>query len=658
MECSWVFHNSYDAYFRAPFGAVPCRTKITLRLEIEDPLFSGSAAVRVRRQGAGTEHINMDLYQDREERKVFQAEIAAPEDPGWLWYYFVIEKEGMVFYYGNNGEKLGGQGELWMGSYPPEYQITVYREGPPPPQWFREGIIYQIFADRFFAGSGGQALHMKKGCFIHDRWEDTPVYFQHPYTGAYIFDFFGGNLEGVKEKLPYLKEMGVSIIYFNPIFQSPSNHKYDTGDYHQIDPMLGTNEIFQDLCQRAREMGIQIILDGVFSHTGSDSIYFNKEGNYPDLGAYQSQESPYYPWYRFEEFPRKYDCWWGIETLPNVNEMEPSYREFIIDGPDSVLRYWIKQGAKGWRLDVADELPDEFIAGFRKVMKETDPAAVLIGEVWEDASNKVSYGNWRQYLLGDELDSVMNYPFRNILIHFVLGLKDGWKTHQALMSLSENYPRYHFYTTMNLLGSHDVARILTVLGEAPLESSLPKPEQAMFRLAPEQKELAVRRLKLLCLWQMTFPGVPAVYYGDEAGMEGYDDPLNRGTYPWGKENMELVDWYQRVICLRNRYQVLRTGAWFPVYAQGDVYGYVRKITNHRDLFHEQAKNGTALILLNRNPREKVSVPVHVGRWCPQEMKDLLAEKEVGFHGEWEEICLGPLEGKLYVKEEDHETEQG
>ena len=317
------------------------------------------------------------------------------------------------------------------------YQITVYNHElvSSYQKWFREGIIYQIFVDRFYNGNkAGIVHHPKRNSFIYSHWDDTPMYIRNQAGQVIRWDFFGGNLLGVKKKLRYLKELGISIVYLNPIFESPSNHKYDTADYLNVDPMFGDNQLFADLCDAARELGISIILDGVFSHTGSDSIYFNKDGKYPSIGAYQSKDSPYYSWYRFKHFPNDYETWWGIETLPNVNELEPSYLQFMIEGENSVVKHWHHLGTKGWRLDVADELPDPFIQALRRQLQELDPASIVIGEVWEDASNKISYEKRRGYLLGNELDSVTNYPFRNILIEFIQEKKTAEETHLALMT--------------------------------------------------------------------------------------------------------------------------------------------------------------------------------------------------------------------------------
>lgn len=649
MYHQWIFHNSHEIFFRSPFGAVACEEKISLSLEINCRDFVEAVFLRLWKYDKEEEVISMSLTENQGDRKTYKVQISAPSRPSLLWYYFIVNKDGRTYYYGNNSRNLGGVGQIYNYA-PPSYQVTVYKQGTSTPNWFKETIMYQIFVERFCNGNGdGEIENLKENSFVYtDWWEDIPVYRRDPATGRILsFDFFGGNLLGVLKKLPYLKELGISVIYFNPIFEALSNHKYDTGDYHQVDPMFGDNQLFQKLCKKAEAMGISIILDGVFSHTGSDSIYFNREGNYPSLGAYQSKDSVYYPWYRFEQYPNQYECWWGVDSLPNVNEMEPSYQDFIINSENSVIRYWMKLGAKGWRLDVADELPDQFIKNLRQVMKEINQESILIGEIWEDASNKISYHQFREYLLGEELDSTMNYPLRNIFLEFMLGRKAAWETHLALMNLYENYPLDHFYSAMNLIGSHDVPRVLTLLGDAPPEHSLSKEEQGNFYLSQEQRSLAIARLKLLALIQMTFPGVPHIYYGDEVGLEGYADPLNRRTYPWGREDQELLNWYKQIIALRNNCDALKTGEWIPVYAQGDVYGYIRRIKQGRDLFGQNRENGLFLLLFNRNIKEEVTVLLDLKQWEKESFVDLLEGKQEAelVNGKLN-ILLRPLEGKV------------
>lgn len=603
---SWIVHDSQDSFYRYPFGAVPCGTKVLLRLKVYCQDEIEGAFLHCRRNEGDIDLTMRAAEQQSDGGRVFEADLSAPAVPGLLWYYFYLVIHGRVYYYGNNHQQLGGLGTI-KEEIPPSYQITVYQGDFTVPAWFSKSVMYQIFVDRFCNGNkDGHVLNPKKGSLIHGTWDDTPLYVREPETHAIRrWTFFGGNLEGIVQKLPYLKELGISVIYLNPIFEASSNHKYDTGDYLKIDPMYGNNETFRHLCEEAKKQGIGIILDGVFSHTGSDSVYFNREGSYNSVGAYQSKNSPYYKWYRFTDHPHAYESWWGIGTLPNVDELEPSYKEFIIDGKDSVVRYWMRMGTKGWRLDVADELPDEFIKDLRKTMKEMDPESVLIGEVWEDASNKVSYGQNRAFLWGEELDSVMNYPFRRAVLDFMLQRKDAREMHQQLMSLYENYPREAFYSAMNLVGSHDVARILTLLGEGRPGEHINESQKEKERLSPAQRELGIKRLKLLVLLQMTFPGVPCIYYGDEAGLEGYADPYNRGPYPWGKEDQDLLSWYKKTIALRNASPALQDGDWRMLVACEDVYGYLR--------FKDQEE---VAVFLNRHPvkEQTISVSLRAGSW--------------------------------------------
>jgi 4-alpha-glucanotransferase len=576
-----VYHNSHDTYYRNPFGAVPLGTPIKLKVKVIADIPVQDCVLRLWEQGCRERLINMNLIKIKQQGEkiwqLFETTYTPPEAPGLVWYYFRIKIDNRFFFYGNNRENLGGAGELKLHE-PPSYQITVYKPSPVP-RWFKNGVMYQIFVDRFCKGEDEaltpgvkESIAREKG-LLHLNWYDTPFYLKDDKGRIRRWTFFGGNLAGVREKLDYLQELGISIIYFNPIFEAVSNHKYDTADYLKIDGMFGDEKIFRELIQEAGERGIYVILDGVFSHTGCDSIYFNRCGRFPGKGAYQSPDSPYAKWYTFLDDCQTYACWWGVDDLPNVNEMEPSYRDFIYRGENSVIRHWMKTGVKGWRLDVADELPDDFIKEIRIFLKAADPEAVLIGEVWEDASNKISYGKLREYLWGEELDSTMNYPLRSIFLDFMLEKKDAFVTHRRIMSLYENYPRENFYAAMNLIGSHDRERILTLLGEAPDAEKLTEREKEKFRLEGTARKLGIKRLKLLSLMQMTFPGVPCIYYGDEAGMEGYADPYNRGTYPWGFEDQELISWYKRIIRLRREYGVIQEGEFSSFYQGKDVYGY-------------------------------------------------------------------------------------
>ncbi|WP_378951682.1 bifunctional glycogen debranching protein GlgX/4-alpha-glucanotransferase [Pelosinus sp. sgz500959] len=650
MNEKFITHDSQMEFFRSPFGAVCCHEQLLLRLKIQDLDESSAVVLRLWQDGSGEEKIQMQRIEEQGEEQLYQIKFNAPSRPSIVWYYFIITIQDKVYYYGNDPDQLGGIGRLYE-TIPPAYQITVYKKGAVTPDWFKEGVMYQIFPDRFYNGLD-QVLSPKANSVIHGSWNNNPYYIRDVDTGRIVYyDFFGGNLQGVITKLPYLKELGISVIYFNPIFSSPSNHRYDTGDYKTVDSMLGNNEIFAELCAKGKEHGIAVILDGVFSHTGSDSIYFNRDGNYPEVGAYQSKESPYYSWYRFDDYPNKYESWWGVDTLPNVEENEPSYIDFIIESKESVIRHWLLLGAKGWRLDVADELPDSFIQKIYKTMKETDQDSVLIGEVWEDASNKKSYGELRQYLQGEEMDSVMNYPFRKITLDFMLGAIDAYSVHRSFMSLAENYPIQNFYAMMNLIGSHDVPRILTLLGEAPPYETMTVAELARYRLPKEKRKLGIARLKMMVLWQMTFPGIPSVYYGDEAGLEGYKDPFNRGTYPWGQENSELLTWHKKMIALRNQYDVFKTGKWISIPGHQQVYAYIRTIRNGQDAFGKNKKDNTALVLLNQSC-SPITVQLSVRPWCYGMMLDLLNDNQkIKVVNGVISVYLEPLEGKVLLQVE-------
>jgi len=570
-----AYHNSHDLFYREPFGAVTCGQRITFRLKTFSTVPVEACLLRIwQKDGEITRSMRQTAVDNEEMMTLFEGDFEVPNSPGLIWYYFMIRVGSQTNYYGNNLKRHGGEGTLWEKE-PPSYQISVHKPVTVP-EWYKRGVMYQVFVDRFFNDQKNEFIYYpRKNTLLHADWSDSPLYIKDEKGRVTDWDFFGGTLQGVLEKLPFFKELGISILYFNPIFEAPSNHKYDTADYLQIDPMFGDDSVFERLLVTAQQVGISIILDGVFSHTGSDSIYFNKYNNYSSLGAYQTADSPYFEWYKFKANTQEYDSWWGVDSLPEVNEMNSSYREFIYGSEESVIQKWLNLGVAGWRLDVADELPDEFIKELRQAIKSTNSNAVLIGEVWEDASNKMSYGKQREYFSGDELDATMNYPFRASLLSFILGMSDSSVLHHEVMSIYENYPRENFYAAMNLIGSHDTIRILTLLGDAPIEQNLTKTEQRNFRLSPKAHQLAVQRLKLLSLVQMTFPGVPCIYYGDEAGVEGYSDPYNRGTYPWGKEDGEIMDWYRRIIRIRAEYEVLQTGDFKSFFFEPDVYGFAR-----------------------------------------------------------------------------------
>lgn len=564
MNVPAVF-DSRDAHCKKPYGALPCGKEWSLTCRPLSREGFTHCSVILRREFAGHEmEAEMPFSCFWEDRACFSLSLIPFQAPELVWYWFRFWRDdGTGCFLDKTGYRSEGDPIPW--------QLTVYEESPAP-AWFGEGVTYQIFPDRYCRLSLPDPSGLIGDRWIHENWEDAPAW--RPEDGEIKNrDFFGGSLEGVAAHLDDLAALGVESLYFCPIFESASNHRYNTADYRKIDPLLGTEEDFRRLCARAREKGIRVILDGVFNHTGSQSVYFNADGFYPTLGAAQSRESPYYDWFHFSEWPWAYDSWWGISTLPNVREDCPDYVNFIIEGEDSVVKHWLKAGASGWRLDVADELPDAFIEKLRSAVEETDPDALVLGEVWEDASNKISYSQRRRYLLGSELHGVMNYPFRTALLNYLLG-GGAEDFREAMETLRENYPPSAFFSALNFLGTHDTPRILTLLGGRPLPEG--RDAQSAFRLTPGERETALIRLRLAAAVLFTFPGSPMIYYGDEAGMEGAADPFNRGTYPWGREDRALLAWFAGLGTLRKNRPSLRRGGLHWLTADGPLLAYARE----------------------------------------------------------------------------------
>ena len=550
--------DSRDSRYKQPYGAVPSGTAV--RLSLRPPRTWGFSkgiliAYFEQREEERREVPMAWIGLDRD-RDVLQVELDTGDYVGLVWYSFRLE--GLD----------GRQKELGP------YQLTVYDGSEAVPEWFGKGVTYQIFPDRFRRTHVPDPTGMVGGRSVHTSWDEAPVYRPDANGEVRNRDFFGGNLAGVQEKLPYLRGLGVDTIYFCPVFEAPENHRYGTGDYEKIDPMLGTEEDFRALCDAAHALGMRVVLDGVFNHQGFVSRYFNGDGSYPGVGAAQSQDSPYYPWYHFSHWPDHYDSWWGIYSLPAVNESEPSYRQYIFGGEDGIIRRWLRAGADGWRLDVADELPDDFVHGIHAAARETKPDAVIIGEVWEDGSNKIAYGVRRRHILGGHCDGLMNYPFRNALLAFLLG-DDADHFRQAMETLRENYPPFAWHSAMNFLGTHDTPRILTLLGVGGDGKDHDKDWRAAFRMSGEQRQRGKARLRLGALVLFAFPGSPTIYYGDEAGMEGFEDPFNRGTYPWGREDEELLAWYTALGAARGALPALREGELAWVEARGRLLAFQR-----------------------------------------------------------------------------------
>ncbi len=604
-----LFHDSRDLVYRSPFGAVKTGTRIRLAVRAE-----------------GAQEVTLRCWQDdlgvilcpmkRKDGDMFSAEITAPDHGCLVWYFFIArDAEGNSQFYGNALDRLGGEGRAYDFE-PPSFQITVFKQAYVP-AWYKNAIVYQIFPDRFARGEERNAdlsavpLRNKNGAGqrLMKDWYATPSYDKNAEGEITVWDIYGGSLKGIKEKLSYLRSLGIGALYLNPVFEAASNHRYDTADYLHIDPALGTDEDFEDLCIEAATHGIRIILDGVFNHSGRDSRYFDYYGNYGNQGAWNNEDSPYRSWYCFKNEDPGYESWWGVKDLPNFNEDDPSFRSFIC-GNNGVIQRWIEAGASGFRLDVADELPDSFICDIRHAIKDRDPNALLLGEVWEDASNKESHGEKRRYFMGDELDGVMNYPLRTMLLDFAHGYTSSSILVRQLLCLKENYPPENFYACLNLLGSHDRTRLLTELG------------------AQEDPAKAKAAEKMLSALVYACPGVPCIYYGDEAGLTGGTDPENRAAYPWGREDHDLLAWYKMLGKLYHAHSALKNGSLRMLNLPEDVFGFVRENRTER-----------ILVLANRHHDKAQRIRVRVDA---SKIEELFSRRSFTPKGPFVDIKLPPL----------------
>ncbi len=551
-------------YHKSIIGAMAAGN--TLRLSVVLPRSFGVTCCRIilEKDGEDTKYVDMDWASTDGNEEWWTKELFFGEK-GVFFYHFSYDTS-----WGTTQLFRDGESQRASVSGKNVWQQTVYDPALVTPDAIKNGIIYQIFPDRF-RFSGIKKENVPADRILRSDWGSTPVW--EPDTDGKIKnnDFFRGDFKGIEEKLDHIAALGTSVIYLNPIGESHSNHRYDTADYLKPDPLLGTEEDFRSLVRAAHERGIRIILDGVYSHTGDDSVYFNKYGRYESAGAYGNESSQYRPWYTFKP-DGKYNCWWNIDTLPEVNEHDPSFADFIT-GENGVIRYWLALGADGFRLDVADELPDEFIDRAHKTIKDASRENYFLGEVWEDATNKISYGARRRYLLGGQFDGVMNYPFRTAVIDFVLSA-NAQRFMDEVYSVVLNYPPQALNACMNMLGTHDTPRILTVLTGLNLER-MSRSRQADIRLSDSQKSRAEQLIRMAVPLIFTLPGIPCVYYGDEAGMYGAKDPFNRGCYPWGHENGEILALYEYFGKIRKTYPVLREGGFYPLSSELGCVAYLR-----------------------------------------------------------------------------------
>ena len=568
MERILVFNPMYD---KIPQGGAEQEDTVRFELKIEKSyeLQLYKVALVIQKDGQKEVEYNMEKHTSTEQyaRYVYMHKFG---ETGIYWYYFIIEQKNGNRYFLHQGEDLNAEGT--------DKVYNKYMQLVTVPQKkvasFLGGTMYHIFVDRFCNKNADPKDY--EGKVYRKDWGGEV----NSYIGQKEIlnnEFFGGNFDGIVSKLDYLKELGVNTIYLSPIAKSNSNHKYDTGDYLTIAPEFGGEKAFVNLINKAKEKDIGIIIDGVYNHTGADSIYFNMYGNYNERGAYQSMQSPYYSWYTFDKYPNDYACWWDVKILPQINKDSEDFQNFICD---EVIPYYLDLGVYGIRFDVVDELSNAFVERIATKTKSYDRDILLIGEVWEDASNKFAYGVRKKYFEDNLLHSVMNYPIKDAIINYCLTGDENPFIYNIRL-IKDHYPKAVQDSLMNILGTHDTRRILSVLGtgDNSRESSYKK---TCYTLKPKEFALAKRRLKIASLLQFTIMGVPCIYYGDEVGLQGDNDPYNRRCFPWDNIDKELLDWYKTLAKIRKN-EAFKRGDFNVLYGEQGVLVYERNDLHDRVL---------------------------------------------------------------------------
>ncbi|MDX1995950.1 MAG: glycoside hydrolase family 13 protein, partial [bacterium] len=632
LNLNALLHDSRNDLYRTPVGAVPAGTTVTLRLRTAAGELD-AAAVRLFSSAAQTlSSLPMTRVTTTPDGfDLWEAQLAAGEGLTVYYYRFSLVKDGEIYLYEDDyatpeGEafeaRRGGAGIARSSTTNADYQIAVYDPDFYTPEWMRNAVIYQIFPDRFRNGDSSNdpadesdTFYGDVPLYFHETWNEPPVNGRETLlpngAGWWNADFYGGDLAGITEKLDYLQSLGVTALYLNPIFEARSNHRYDTADYMTIDRRLGTLEDFQGLVSEAEARGMRIILDGVFNHLSSDSLFFDRYNRYETDGACESVESEYRNWFIFapaegtqpspcmgDDGNVYYVSWAGFDSIPQVDNTIFATRAYFVRGQESVARYWGGQGIGGWRLDAAEQIDDgrdpdnNYWESLRSVARVVDPESVIVGEFWGDAS---------EWLLGDEWDSVTNYRFRRGLIGFlrgedypdadglILGLTPT-DFEATLRGIEEDYPPMAYHALMNVVDSHDTSRILFALDND------------------------VDALELAALAQFTLPGAPTIYYGDEIALDApsvlygqrfEDDPFNRAPYPWPDEegdhypapNEDVLAYYQALGQARQDHPALSEGELITLSTSDEqgVFAYARV---------NAAANDAAIVVLNTSDAEQ------------------------------------------------------
>ena len=632
--------DSRSSAHKQPFGAVTAGTELSFTLEAAPGVEKLTLVVEQRRLEG-----NQEVLEYRETARVPMVALPAASSAatqrwqahhrfasvGVHGYWFEAEIGGKRYAYQNNRQSLhwtrekgtGGTGEVAelpasQGQHASirRFRQTVYSADFQVPDWAPDVVYYYVFPDRFRNGNPrndprpGRDKYQNHTVERHVQWNEPPF---KPGSGdgsdaVYNNDFFGGDLAGLINKLDYIQDLGANTIYMTPVFKAASNHKYDTADYHRIDPAFGSNADFERLTREAARRGIRVIPDTSLNHVGSDSVYFDRYANHRARGAFEGGRinvgSPYADWFTFDatqtDPDKQYTGWVGLRDLPELNKASPAWRNFAYRDRNSVMKRWLDRGAAGWRMDVAPWIPDDFWREWRSEIKRHKPDALTVAETWFDAS---------KYFLGDMFDSAMNYIFRNAVIEYAAGGKAADLVAQ-LEALREAYPPPAHAALMNLLSTHDAPRALYQFGWKTGRGETTDAAAVA---------LAKQRLRLAVLLQMTYPGAPTVYYGDEVGVTGGEDPYNRGTYPWvdrgGQPDTELLADFKRLIQLRHDHAVLRRGSLdAPLHVDEHVIVRAR-----------QLQGSWALVATNNSTVPKtVSVPLPAG--APPAWRDALTSR--------------------------------
>ncbi|MDR7267681.1 glycosidase [Pelomonas saccharophila] len=643
--------NSRSTEFKAPFGAQPAGSEVRFSIGNDVPGLKQATLVIERRQMTGNQ-----------EQLAYEpvARVAMTPEPhglgtgftarhrfdatGIYGYWFEIETDQGKYALQNNKDPIywtrekGSMGPSTVERLPSNvnrvrrYRQTIHAPGFEVPTWAQDVVYYYVFPERFRNGDkandprpgGGrpQDRYQDRDVERHAQWNEKPF---KPDTGdgsdaLYNNDFFGGDLAGIIDKLDYIKSVGANALYLTPVFRAPSNHKYDAADYKNIDPAFGTNEDFTRLCAEAAKRGIRVIPDTSLNHVGADSPYFNRYGNFPAGGAFDNGRpnpaSPYYGWFKFkpgEKDPNKqYQGWVGVSDLPEIDKNNASFRAYAYRDKDSVTNLWLERGAAGWRMDVAPWVPDDFWREWRTAVKTKKPDALTVAETWFDSS---------KYFLGDMFDSTMNYIFRNAVLDYAAG-KSGKLMAANLELMREAYPPQAFSALMNLLSTHDQPRALHHFGED--------------RNLTEAKQ----RLRLATFFQMTYPGSPTIYYGDEVGLGGGDDPYNRAPYPWadegGQPDEALLADFKRLTQLRHDLPVLRHGRLSePLHVDENVVVLAR----------QDGKTWALTATNNSTSAKTVKVPLP---FRADQLRDALSGDAVSVKDGWIQLTVPPLFGRVLI----------